>query len=255
MPSFDTIDTSIIELILSASIITHAVLIVLLFFSLVSWAIIFQKFLLFRRSAAENKKFLSLYWKVENLIELRRAAVRLKLSPVARVFLAGMERLDPTFSLKSEDDLRGMEEPERVAGLKILERTLKRSVDEQIGALESYLSFLATTGNVSPFIGLFGTVLGIITAFQGISRQGSASIAAVAPGIAEALVATAAGLLAAIPAVVAFNYYVSRIRMMASEMETFSTEFLSRVEERGVQSKVTRKAGSAKSGLAGMGAE
>jgi biopolymer transport protein TolQ len=248
-------DTSVIDLILSASIITHLVLIVLLLFSLVSWAIIFQKFLLFRRAAAENKRFLSLYWKVEDLIELRKAAMRLKLSPVAQVFLSGMERLDPTFSLKSEDDLRGMDEPERVAGLKILERTLKRSVDEQIGQFESYLSFLATTGNVSPFIGLFGTVLGIIAAFQGISRQGSASIAAVAPGVAEALVATAAGLLAAIPAVVAFNYYISRIRMMASEMETFSTEFLSLVEERGIQSKLTRKAGSVKSGLAGKGLE
>ncbi len=242
-------DTSIIDLVLSASIITQAVLIVLLLFSLVSWAIIFQKFLLFRRAAAENGKFLSFYWKVEHLIELRKAAMGLKLSPVACVFLSGMERLDPSFSLKTEDDLRGMEEPERVAGLKILERTLKRSVDEQIGTLEAYLSFLATTGNVSPFIGLFGTVLGIIAAFQGISHQGTASITAVAPGVSEALVATAAGLLAAIPAVVAFNYYVSRIRVMASEMETFSTEFLSLVEERGIQSKSTRKTGSAKVGL------
>jgi len=154
-----------------------------------------------------------------------------------------MERLDPSYSLKSEDDLREMEEVKRTAGLKILERTLRRSVDEQVGLLESYLSFLATTGNVSPFIGLFGTVLGIISAFQGISRQGTASITAVAPGVSEALVATAAGLLAAIPAVVAYNYYVSRIRGMASEMEAFSTDFLSLVEERGIQSKWVRKPG------------
>ncbi|MBI3811391.1 MAG: MotA/TolQ/ExbB proton channel family protein [Nitrospirae bacterium] len=255
MPSLDIVDASIIDLVLSASVITQAVLIVLLLFSLVSWAIIFQKFWLFRKAAAENRKFLALYWKIENLIELRKAATRLKLSPAARVFLSGMERLDPTFSLKSEDDLRGMEEPERVTGLKILERTLKRSVDEQVGALESYLSFLATTGNVSPFIGLFGTVLGIITAFQGISRQGTASITAVAPGVSEALVATAAGLLTAIPAVVAFNYYVSRIRVLASEMETFSTEFLSLVEESGIQSKSARKAVSAKIGSGGTDSE
>ena len=251
-------DASIIDLVLFASPVTQVVLIVLLSFSLVSWAIIFQKFLLFRRAAAENKRFLSLYWKVEDLVELRKAALRLKLSPVARVFLAGLERLDPDYSMKSEDDFRGMEEPERVAGLKILERTLKRSVDEQVGALESYLSFLATTGNVSPFIGLFGTVLGIIEAFQGISRQGTASITAVAPGVSEALVATAAGLLAAIPAVVAYNYYVSRIRVIASDMEAFSTEFLSLVEERGVQSKSGRTAGqtqtgAAKAGFPGMG--
>lgn len=250
MPEFDSIDTSVIDLVISASIITQAVLIVLLFFSLVSWAIIFQKFLLFRKSTAENKKFLSLYWKIEGLIELRKAATRLRLSPVARVYLAAMERLDPTFSLKTEDDFRGMDEPERVASLKILERTLKRSVDEQIGSLETRISFLATTGNVTPFIGLFGTVLGIISAFQGISRQGTASITAVAPGVSEALLATAAGLLAAIPAVVAYNYYVSRTRNMASEMETFSTEFLSLVEERGIQSKSPRSSGPQKVGSA-----
>lgn len=258
MPSLDRIDTSIIDLVLSASIITQAVLILLLFFSLVSWAIIFQKFQLFRKSVAENKKFLSLYWKISDLIELRKAAARLRLSPVARIFLAAMERLDPVFSLKSEDDFQGMGELERAASLKILARTLKQSVDKQIGSLESNLSFLATTGNVSPFIGLFGTVLGIISAFQGISRQGTASITAVAPGLSEALLATAAGLLAAIPAVVAFNYYVNRIRIMASEMETFSTEFLSRVEESGIRSKPARpgatpKVGSARAGSAEVG--
>ncbi|HUK57437.1 MAG TPA: MotA/TolQ/ExbB proton channel family protein [Nitrospiria bacterium] len=248
MPLIDTFDTSVIDLILSASIVTQAVLIVLLVFSLVSWAIIFQKFFLFRKAAAEDKRFFSLYWKVQSLIELRKAAMRMQRSPVARIFLAGMERMDPGFSLKSEDDLRRIEDSGRTTGLKILERTLKRAVDEQIGALESYLSFLATTGNVSPFIGLFGTVLGIISAFQGISRQGTASITAVAPGVSEALVATAAGLLAAIPAVVAYNYYVSRIRVMASDMETFSAEFLSLVEERVVSPGAQSRAAAAKVG-------
>ena len=97
------------------------------------------------------------------------------------------------------------------------------------------------TGNVTPFIGLFGTVLGIIDAFHEIGRQGSASIAAVAPGVSEALVATAAGLLVAIPAVVAFNYYMSRVRVMASEMESFSTDFLSLVEERLTRVAVSEK--------------
>ena len=262
MPLLDSTDTSVIDLILSASIVTQAVLIVLLLFSLVSWAIIFQKFFLFRKAASEDKRFLSLYWKVENLIELRKAALRLPRSPVARIFLAGMERLDPGFTLKSEEDIQGVEGSAGTAGLKILERTLKRTVDEQIGGLEGYLSFLATTGNVSPFIGLFGTVLGIIAAFQGISRQGTASITAVAPGVSEALVATAAGLLAAIPAVVAYNYYVSRIRVMASTMETFSTEFLSLVEERVIVSKVRRKGdlppgptGAARIGAAEVGSK
>ena len=241
-------DSSVFEIIRSASPVTDLVLIVLLLLSVVSWAIIFQKFSVFRKAAAENKRFLSLYWKIADLVELRKAAMRLKRSPVARVFLAGLERLDPAFSLKTEDDLKVTDEAERAATLKILERTLKRSMDEQVGELESHLSFLATTGNVSPFIGLFGTVLGIINAFQGISHQGTASITAVAPGVSEALLATAAGLLAAIPAVVAYNYYVSRIRVAASEMETFTTEFLSLVEERVAQSRSHGNVGSAKGG-------
>lgn len=226
---------TLFQIVRSGGIVSTTILIVLLGFSLISWAVIFQKFGRFRRSVSENTRFLALYWKVADLIELRKAAMRMKQSPVARVFLAGLERLDPDFSLKTEDDLKGMEEAERTATIKILERTLRRAIDEQVEELEAYLAFLATTGNVSPFIGLFGTVLGIINAFHGISRQGTASIAAVAPGIAEALIATAAGLLAAIPAVVAFNHYNSRVRRMASEMESFSTEFLSLVEERVVQ--------------------
>lgn len=192
---------------------------------------------------AEDREFMKLYWKVADLVDLRRASMRLKFSPVAQVFLAGIQRLDPSFSATSEDEWRGIGESERRVTLKILERTLRRSVDEQTSGLESYLSFLATTGNVSPFIGLFGTVIGIINAFQGISQQGNASIAAVAPGVSEALVATAAGLLAAIPAVVAFNYYISRIRIISSGMETFSTDFLSLVEERMVQPALPGKTG------------
>ncbi|HEY5648183.1 MAG TPA: MotA/TolQ/ExbB proton channel family protein [Nitrospiria bacterium] len=232
-----------IEILRSASFFSYTVLFVLLGFSFISWAIIFQKFSLFRRAMAEDRQFMQLYWKVADLVDLRRASMRLKVSPVARVFLSGIERMDPAFSAKSEDDWRGIGEGERKATLKILERTLKRSVDEQVSSLEMYLSFLATTGNVSPFIGLFGTVIGIINAFQGISHQGTASIAAVAPGVSEALVATAAGLLAAIPAVVAYNYYISRIGIIFSEMKTFSTDFLSLVEERMVQPEGHRHPG------------
>jgi len=233
----------VIEILGSLSLFSYAVLFVLLGFSFISWAIIFQKFSLFRKAMAEDRQFTQLYWKVADLVDLRRASMRLKLSPVARVFLSGIERLDPSFSAKSEDEWRGIGEGERKSTLKILERTLRRSVDEQVSELESYLSFLATTGNVSPFIGLFGTVIGIINAFQGISHQGTASIAAVAPGVSEALVATAAGLLAAIPAVVAYNYYYSRIRIISSEMETFSTDFLSLVEERMVQPGIPERSG------------
>ena len=233
-----------LDIIRSSSLISSLVLLILLLFSLVSWGIIFQKFAMFRKAVSEDRRFLAKYWRVADLLELRKSAMRLKQSPVARVFLAGLDRLDPNFSLKTEEDLSRIEGLERSATIKILERTLRRSIDEQVGEMESYLSFLATTGNVSPFIGLFGTVLGIINAFRGITLQGSASITAVAPGLSEALVATAAGLLAAIPAVIAFNYYLSRTRRMASEMETFSTDFLSLVEERLARSVQSEKAGS-----------
>ncbi|HEY4485316.1 MAG TPA: MotA/TolQ/ExbB proton channel family protein [Nitrospiria bacterium] len=234
---------SLFEIISSAGLITYIVLIVLLLMSVVSWGIIFQKFFLFRKTAGENSRFQKLYYKVEDLVELRKAALRMPHSPIAGVFLAGLDRLDPSMSLKSEDDLRAIGEAERGATLKILERTLKRAIEDRIAEMEAYLSFLATTGNVSPFIGLFGTVLGIIGAFQGISRQGTASITAVAPGVSEALLATAAGLLAAIPAVVAYNYFVSRVRVIASDMETFSADFLSLVEERITRSTPSNRAG------------
>ena len=238
------LDYSLFEIISSAGLVTYLVLIVLLLMSVVSWAIIFQKFLLFRKVSEENRRFQNLYYKVEDLVELRKAALRMAHSPIAGVFLAGLDRLDPSMSLKTEDDLKAVGEAERGATLKILERTLKRAIEDRIAEMEAYLSFLATTGNVSPFIGLFGTVLGIIGAFQGISRQGTASIAAVAPGVSEALLATAAGLLAAIPAVVAYNYFVSRVRVTAADMETFSAEFLSLVEER-----ITRSASSSRAGI------
>jgi len=227
----------VLDILRSASVVSYIVLMVLLFFSVVSWAVIYQKFSLFRRAEKEDQSFLALYWKLPDLVELRRAGRQLKRSPIARVFLAGLDRLDPGLSLKTEDDLKGMEESERAVTIKILERTMKRAMEEETGEFESYLSFLATTGNVSPFIGLFGTVLGIINAFQGISQLGTASITAVAPGISEALVATAAGLLAAIPAVVAFNYFVNRLRKITSGMETFSMDFLSLVEERIARSR------------------
>lgn len=225
-------ESEVIQIIIASSTITKLVLVILLFFSVFSWAIIFYKFSSFRKANNENKAFLALYWKVDDLVQLRKAAARFKQSPLVRIFLTGLDRVDPELVLRSEEDLRLQEESARHVNVKILERTLKRTGEEQIAELEHYLSFLATTGNVTPFIGLFGTVLGIIDAFHQISRQGTASIAAVAPGVSEALVATAAGLLAAIPAVVAYNYYVSRVRIIASEMETFSTDFLSLMEER-----------------------
>lgn len=131
------------EILRSASGVSYLVLIVLLFFSIFSWAIIYQKLCFFRRAESEDRTFLALYWKMPDLIELRKAGKRLKHSSIAWVFLAGLDRLDPGFSLKTEDDLEGKEETERVVTIKILERTMKRVMDEKAEIFESYLSFLA----------------------------------------------------------------------------------------------------------------
>lgn len=229
MPGFES---ELLGIVLASSLVIKVILVTLLFFSLFSWAIIFYKLSTFLKIRRENKAFLGLYWKIQSLGQLRRAASRYKLSPLVKMYLTGVERLEAVALLDQEGDLQAPAGAPPLLNFKSLERELKRTGEEQIGGLEHYLSFLATTGNVSPFIGLFGTVLGIIGSFHEIGRQGSASIAAVAPGVSEALVATAAGLLVAIPAVVAFNYFMSRVRIMASEMESFGTDFLSMTEDR-----------------------
>jgi biopolymer transport protein TolQ len=229
MPSFES---EVFGIILSSSLVIKSVLLILLFFSLFSWAIIFMKLSSFSKVQRENRVFLKMYWEVENLLQLRKAVSRLKQSVLVKVFLAGVERLDGGVLFDADGHFKSLPESAQQVNVKILDRTLRRTAEEQLGSLEHYLSFLATTGNVTPFIGLFGTVLGIIQAFHEIGRQGTANIAAVAPGVSEALVATAGGLLVAIPAVVAFNYFMSRLRDISSEVESFSTDFLSHVEER-----------------------
>ena len=224
-------ESNIFGIILSASLTIKLVLLLLLFFSVVSWTIIFQKFSLIRKARIENRAFLALRRRLEDLIQLRKASVRLKQSPLVRVFLSALDRLDLNLAAVSSEGRQSNSGLDPRLKVRAVERTLRRSGEEQLAGLELYLSFLATTGNVTPFVGLFGTVLGIIDAFHEIGRMGSASIAAVAPGVSEALIATAAGLLVAIPAVVAFNYYNGCIRIMASEMDSFSTEFLSEIEE------------------------
>ncbi len=218
----------------SASHITKAILLILLLFSVVSWAIILNKFAVLRRVARENRQFLTLYRKLDDLAELSKAAARLRQSAVAAVFLAGVGWLRPD-AVAADGGERGGPEPKNGGlrtGGKPLERALRRGVEAQANRLESDLAFLATAGNVAPFIGLLGTVLGIIDAFHEIGRQQTASIAAVAPGVSEALVATAAGLFAAIPAVIAYNYFLNRVRVLHGETQGFADELANRLEER-----------------------
>jgi biopolymer transport protein TolQ len=219
-----------IGLLSSLGTVSKIVLLVLLFFSVISWAIILYKWRTFRAMDREDQRFQSTYVRAQEWDEMRRHARRMTASPSAAVFLGVLDRVDPEPNGPSRDRFvpGAVESPDEGGGpdRRYLDRVIAHIMQDQISRQEAYLPFLATTGNVSPFVGLLGTVLGIISAFGEIGKQGTASIAAVAPGVAEALVATAAGLFAAIPAVVAYNYFLTRIRKSAFRTETFSIEFL-----------------------------
>ncbi len=197
---------SAIQLILQAGYVVKAVLIILLLLSVVSWAIIIYKYLYLSKANKETDIFLRTYRAGSDLKRLLIAARPLNLSPLANIF-----------KFTSSENIVDKAE---------IKRSLGRFSSLESAKLEKYLSFLATTGSTAPFIGLFGTVWGIMNSFMGIGAAGSASLAVVAPGIAEALIATAAGLAAAIPAVIAYNYYLTGARQMIIEMEDFSEELL-----------------------------
>ncbi|HBR22339.1 MAG TPA: Tol-Pal system subunit TolQ [Nitrospiraceae bacterium] len=197
---------SAIQLILQAGYVVKVVLLILLFFSVVSWAIIFYKYRYISRANKETDVFLRSYRAGRDLKGLLTAVRSINLYPLANIF-----------KFTSSENIVDKAE---------IKRSLRRFSALESAKLEKYLSFLATTGSTTPFIGLFGTVWGIMNAFRGIGAAGSASLAVVAPGIAEALITTAAGLAAAIPAVIAYNYYLSRARQMIIEMEDFSEELL-----------------------------
>jgi biopolymer transport protein TolQ len=198
---------SVLQLILQAGYVVKGVLVILLFFSIVSWAIILFKNRYFSRANKESEQFLRAYRSGRDPKELYQGIRSLTISPIVNVFKAVYT--DEARKEKSET-----------------KRLLRRYEALESAKLEKYLNFLATTGSTTPFIGLFGTVWGIMTAFMGIGSAGAASLAVVAPGIAESLIATAAGLVAAIPAVIAYNYYLSKARRMIIEMEDFSEELL-----------------------------
>ncbi len=198
---------SVIQLILQAGYVVKAVLVMLLFFSIVSWTIIFHKWRHFMRTDKETASFLKAHKTARDPKGLFAASKTFMVSPLANLFRA-------VYSEKAYTD---REE---------IKRVLRRYSALEIAKLERYLNFLATTGSTTPFIGLFGTVWGIMNAFRGIGSAGSASLTVVAPGIAEALIATAIALATAIPAVIAYNYYLSRANRMIIAMEDFSEELV-----------------------------
>lgn len=198
---------SALQLILQAGYVVKGVLILLLFFSVVSWAIIFFKHRYFSKAHKETDQFLRSYRSGRDPKAIHQATRNFTISPIANVFRA----------VYTDEMHKGKSE---------IKRLLKRYEALESAKLEKYLNFLATTGSTTPFIGLFGTVWGIMNSFRNIGTTGAASLAIVAPGIAESLIATAAGLAAAIPAVIAYNYYLSVARRMIIEMEDFSEELL-----------------------------
>lgn len=217
----------LIQMIVNAGLVVRFVLLLLLFLSVVSWTIIFVKWRMLRKAKQETEFFLDLFWGNTEFNKINNECADLIFSPITHLFRAGYSELKKMSRVGSSSLDPNIPGPPL---LETVERSLKRTSMNQGRKLEKALSFLATTGNTAPFIGLFGTVWGIMESFRGIGMKGSASLAVVAPGISEALVATAAGLAAAIPAVIAFNFFNSKVRVLKSEMEIFSSEFLSLVE-------------------------
>jgi len=205
----------------SLGTVSKIVLLLLFIFSVVSWAIIFSKWRAFRSADRGDRHFMSLLAKARDLNELYRQVRHLKASPSAIVFEGVMDRLA---------GIREGQDGAAFIDRHVIERTAAHLSQSQLSRLESSLPFLATTGNITPFVGLLGTVMGIIDAFREIGTQGTASIAAVAPGVAEALIATAAGLFTAIPAVIAYNYFLTRIRRTAFRLDTVAIELLGSVQ-------------------------
>ncbi len=215
---------NLLNLIFSASLIVQIILLVLLFFSVVSWAIIFFKRRTLKAATLQSQKFLAVFDKSRNLAEMNDAAKRYKLSPLSGIFQAGYREL----SYLAKSNPRITLTP---ANLDSLNRALTKASNNEVSRLERMMNFLATTGSVTPFIGLLGTVLGIMNSFTKIGVQHSASLVTVAPGIAEALVTTAVGLFAAIPAVIAYNYFLHALKDQIGDMEDFSLEFLGIIEK------------------------
>ena len=231
---------SIFELILSAGIVAKSVLTVLLLASITTWAIILYKWITLRKAETENKRFLVLFSKIDDLMEIQQKALQRNEGPMVMVYQAAIDKMRPYLEKSGEDALPSMD-GNRPMLLASLQRTLQSGVQDEMAHQERYLHFLATVGNTAPFVGLFGTVWGIIDSFQEIGRQGNANIASVAPGVSEALIATAAGLFVAIPAVVAYNIFVNKIRKMEVQLEVFAAELTSLVEEKLFHLQSSRK--------------
>lgn len=203
--------------------VAKGVLLILLVFSVMSWAIMYSKYSHLKRARQQTDKFLEVFRKSAKLPDTRAVMTMFPLSPLAVLYEAGMQELDT----------QGGANPHlaRTKSMSALTAKMQLAASEEMTKLERRMSWLATTGSVTPFIGLFGTVWGIMDAFMGLGTAGAASLRAVAPGIAEALITTAAGLFAAIPAVIGYNHFLYTIKEFSTRMDNFSLEFVALVEK------------------------
>ena len=212
------------QLLTNTGPVARLVLLILLAFSVLSWAIIFQKYRGFRAARRESQEFLKVFRQSKKLSEIRAFCRTLKESPLPEVFYSGYREIESQAAM-AENPAKP-----RIRSLEAVRRALQIGASGELSRLEKWVTWLATTGNVAPFVGLFGTVWGIIDAFHGMGTAGTASLRSVAPGISEALITTAAGLFTAIPAVIAYNIFLQRIREFGNQMDDFCLEFLNMTE-------------------------
>ena len=212
------------QLLANTQLVARIVLLLLLFFSVFSWAIILKKFRAFRAARRDSVEFLRVFRQGKKLSEIRTACKALKSTPLAEVFIAGYREIENQVVVNENPGAP------HVRSLDSVQRALQIASSTELTRMEQWLAWLATIGAITPFIGLFGTVWGIIDAFTGLGAAGTASLRSVAPGISEALVTTAAGLFAAIPAVIAYNQFVQRVKEFGATMDDFALEFLNMTE-------------------------
>ena len=225
MPTSDSLNTGILEILWNAGPVAKVVLGILLLFSIVSWALIVEKWWQFRRVRRQTLGFVKIFREGRRPSIVHAAARKHRDSPLAQLYAAAYTEVSGVPDV-IEHVIEDGDDGLPAERLDSVHRAMRRAAGLEVAQLERYLPFLATTASATPFIGLFGTVWGIMSAFHGIGTQGSASLAVVAPGISEALIATAAGLAAAIPAVMGYNYFVNRVRHWATEMDGFMLDLL-----------------------------
>jgi biopolymer transport protein TolQ len=217
------------DLMVGTGPVVQLVLVTLAGFSVGSWGIILYKLVQISRARRESDRFIAIFWESKNLAAIHTASVGLKSSPVAQVFRAGyQELLQLTRAKRSAVGAETFSTD--LGGIENVTRAMKRQTNVELAKVEKGVPFLATTASTTPFIGLFGTVWGVMTAFMGLSTSHTSNIQAVAPGIAEALITTAFGIVVAVPAQVFYNHLATRVRELATEMENFTSEFLNIAE-------------------------